>query len=74
MRLFTNPDPTYLSDGTSMRGSHAVILPNLPQTSMSNKTAQICPSNKNISLVSFGKLCYDYCEEIINKKTCTIYK
>ena len=57
-----------------MKASHTGILPNFPQISMSNKIAQICPSNNNISLVSISKLYDDNYELRINKKVCTIYK
>ena len=67
VRTFPNPVPMFLSDGTIMKASHAGVLPNLPQTSTFNKTAQMCPSNNNIVLVSLGKIWDDYCESRINK-------
>ena len=68
-----NTDPIFLTNGTIVEAMHTGILPNLLHTSKSNKTAQICPSNNNISLISFGKLCDDDCEARINKKACTVF-
>ena len=55
-----------------MKSSHAGIIQNLPDVSKSKKTAQVCPSNNNISLISLGKLCDDGCEAIINKRVCKV--
>ena len=57
-----------------MKSTHTGILPNLPNITQSCKTAQICPSNNNISLISLGKLCDDGCEAKINKNICKVYK
>ena len=69
-----NTEPIYLTNGDTIRASHTGILPNLPSISSTNKTAQICPANNNISLISVGKLCDDNCEARFNKNKCTIYK
>ena len=73
VKPFSNPDPIFLTDDTSMRPSHTRILPNLPQISTSNKIALGCPSNNNISLVSLFKLFDEDCETRINKKLAQHY-
>jgi len=74
VKPFPNANPIYLTDGSVMKSTHTGILPNLPNISTYNKTAQICPSNNNISLISLGKLCDDGCEAKINKNLCKVYK
>ena len=71
---FPNPNSIFLTDGTIMKSSHAGIIQNLPDTSTSNITAQVCPSNSNVSLISLGKLCDDVREARINKRVCKVYK
>lgn len=74
IKQFPNSDPIFLTDGSTMKSTHTGILPNLPNITQSCKTAQICPSNNNISLISLGKLCDDGCEAKINKNVCKVYK
>jgi hypothetical protein len=49
-------------------------LPNLPQISNDCKTVQICPQNKNATLLSLGRLCDDNCTAIMNKHLTVVYK
>ena len=57
-----------------MRSTYTRLIPNLADISKTRKTAQICPSNNNISLISIGKLCDDGYEVKINKKVCKVCK
>ena len=57
-----------------MKSTHTGLIPNLPSISKSYKTAQICPSNNSISLISLRKLCDDGCEARINKIVCKVHK
>ena len=49
-------------------------LPNLPQITNEHKVAQICPDNKNATLISLGRLCDDNCTAILNKHIAVVYK
>lgn len=54
-----NPQLINLTNGSKMLPTYNGKLLNLPSISDTNKTAQICPDNNNISLIFLGKLC-DY--------------
>jgi len=69
-----NAVPIYLTNGNSITASYTGVLPNIPQISLQNKTAQLYPDNNNISLVSIGKSYDDGCKAILDKQECTIYK
>ena len=63
-----------LSNGEYMVPETSGELPNLPSISKKYKTAQICPDNKNATLISMGRLCDDDCMAIMDKHKAVVYK
>ena len=74
VKPFSNLDPIFLTDRIVIKATHTRLILNLSDITKSCKTAQICPSNNNISLISLRKLCYNGYEAKINNKVCKLYK
>ena len=70
----SDPSPVLLSNGDHMIPSKKGQLPNLPQLSTHCKTVQICPDNKNATLISLGRLCDDNCTALLDKHRAVVYK
>ena len=70
----TNPNPILLSNGDFMVPTKSGEIPNLPKINSEFKTAQVCPENKNATLISLGKLCDDGCLALTDKDRMIIFK
>ena len=66
--------PMHLTNGQSMKPTHAGALQNLPSMSNINKQCQICPDQKGPALLFIGKFCEDRCIAIADNKKCIIYE
>ena len=73
-KKITNPNPIFLSNGNYIVPSTEGEILHLPKIKSEYKTAQVCPENKNATLVSLGRLCDDDCLAVTNKHKMVIFK
>ena len=66
--------PMLLSNGDYVLPSTIGETPNLPQISPEYKTAQACSDNKNVTLISLGKICNDDCLALPDKHKMVVFK
>ena len=73
--LITKTGPTVaLPDNTTLTSSQQGILPLSTELSVKAKTAVILDNLQSSSLISFGQLCDDDCEVLLQKKKCYVVK
>ena len=70
----TNGPTVTLPNGDTLTSTRAGYLPLPAELSTSAKKATLLKNLKSATLISFGQLCDDGCEVILNKKVCDIYK